>query len=170
MDTQLKFNIDNLSLYRLDGYICTEGSENYVHASFDIADDPNLDKYKLVVYTSYKDEIYVVPKNSGTGMYDIPSETILYPGFYVFCRIFNSNVSRYTEKVFVPVIGGDNILKRYIKPTGEYSEQLLSTIYGVETSNVDSIRSLSDRLDNIIIDKTPEVSSITDAELANIIK
>jgi hypothetical protein len=151
-EAQLKFKITLQSLKRLDSYVPTEGSENYVHASFEVESDGNIDDPALVVYARYDNEIYTVPKNTETGFYDIPVQANMYPGFYISCRVFNEDgVSRYTEEVFVQVAGNGNILKRYIKSSNEYSLELFSTFYGLITKNSSDIKELTDKLDVVIL-------------------
>lgn len=150
-DAQLKFRISNQSLIRLDSYVPTEGSENYIHASFEVDEDYNVPNAVLAVYARYDDKVYVVPRNIETGLYDIDLPYLQYPGFYIQCQLFNSEVTRNTEEVFIKVAGNGNILKRFLKAPDEYSIELLSKAYNQSTQNAIDIQKLSDKLDVIIL-------------------
>lgn len=150
-EAQLKFRISNQSLIRLDSYVPTEGSENYVHASFEIEEDYNVPNAFLAVYARYDDKVYVIPRNDETGLYDIDLPYLQYPGFYIQCQVFNSVVTRNTEEVFIKVAGNGNILKRFLKSPDEYSLELLAKAYNLSVQNVSDIQKLSNKLDVVIL-------------------
>lgn len=141
-EAQLKFKITNQSLKLLEPYTPTEGSENYVHASFELDPDNNLTDAVLAVFARYEDKVYIVPKNTETGLYDLELPYLQYPGFYISCRIFNETTSRYTEELFIEVSGNGNILKRYLKAPDKYSMELLSTISGNMDQMCDDMKEL----------------------------
>lgn len=145
MEAQLRFNITSQSLKRLDTFIGTEGSCGFLHASFDIEEDTNIPNPLLVVYARYDTETYIVPKNLETGLYDIPSEVIQYPGFSISCRIVSGDddrIFRYTEECKIQIKGNGNILKRYMKADDQYSLEFLSTFYGQHVKNCENIASI----------------------------
>lgn len=145
-EAQLKFKITNQSLKLLESYIPTEGSENYVHASFELDPDNNLTDAILAVFARYDDKVYIVPKNTETGLYDFELPYLQYPGFYVSCRIFNEKTSRYTEEIFIKVAGNGNTLKRYLKAPDQYSMELLSSISGRMDKLCDEMKELKEQV------------------------
>lgn len=145
-EAQLKFKISNQSLKRLDDYTPTEGSSNYVHASFELDPDNNLEDAILAVFARYDDKVYIIPKNTESGLYDIDLPYLQYPGFYIACRIFNEKVSRYTEEIFIQVVGNGNTLKRYLKAPDKYSMELLSSISGHMDKMCDEMKELKEQV------------------------
>ena len=176
-EAQLNFTVYKTAFKRYDKYKATEGSENYIHASFKVIDDPNLVNPILSVFARVDKEIYHVPYNKDTGLYDIPKQAVVYPGFYIFCKLFDSQSSRVTEEIFVDVRGNGSVLRRYLTPTEEYSLELLTDMYsrielleGIVQEQSEVIERMKDEIQNIkdythtpdIPEKEPEEDGIYD--------
>ena len=145
-EAQIKFKIKPDILKRLDHYVATEGSEGYIHASFEIEHDSNIDDPSLVVFTRIENEVYMIPRNKKTGLYDIPDYVIKYPGFSIFCKIYSGNTVKITEEVPIKVRGTGSIIKRVLKTTEEFSIETITALFQRMLELEEYTQKLEDRI------------------------